>query len=172
MPASSTLDFRSSQIARRKYFASNPFASYSRYLSTGRAFISKAENGFWPGVEKDDGISQHRFCSGTSLVMTRAEVGIMKKLIVGLMGLMLVGAMALPVAAQGRNWNGDNQTTNLRRDNNRRNDFDRRDNRYEMERRRQNEYDNSNRGRTWQQRDHQNVRTSGVGTLLRVILRH
>jgi hypothetical protein len=96
----------------------------------------------------------------------------MKKLIVGLMGLMLVGAMALPVAAQGRNSSRDNQTTNLRRDNNRRNDFDRRDNRYEMERRRQSEYDNFNRRNTWQQRDRQSVRSNGVGTLLRVIRRH
>ena len=96
----------------------------------------------------------------------------MKKLIVGLMGLMLVGAMALPVAAQGRNGNRDNPTTNFRRDDNRRSDFDRRDNRYEMERRRQIEYDNSNRRSTWQQRDRQSVRINGVGTLLRVILRH
>lgn len=95
----------------------------------------------------------------------------MKKLIVGLMGLMLVGAMALPVAAQGRSWSRDNQTTNFRQDNNRRNDFDRRDNRYEMERRRGNDYDNFNARKTWQ-RDRQGVRVNGVGTLLRLILRH
>src|ERR1700730_15300991 len=43
----------------------------------------------------------------------------MKRLIAGIMGLMVVGAMALPVAAQGRNWNRDNQA-NSRRDNNQR----------------------------------------------------
>ena len=96
----------------------------------------------------------------------------MKKLIVGLMGLMLVGAMALPVAAQGRNWNRDNQTTNFRRDNNQRNDFERRDNRYEMERRRQSEYDNFNRRNTWQHNDRRDVRSNGIGTLLRLVLRH
>jgi hypothetical protein len=103
----------------------------------------------------------------------------MKKLIVGLMGLMLVGAMALPVAAQGRGWSRDNQTTNFRRDNNQRNDFgssrrdnDRRDNRYEMERRRQDEYDNFSRRNTWQQHDRQGGRSNGVGTLLRLVLRH
>jgi hypothetical protein len=98
----------------------------------------------------------------------------MKKLIVGLMGLMLVGAMALPVAAQGRNWNRDNQTTTFRRDDNQRNDFGRRDNqrdnRYEMERRRQNEYDNFNRRNTWQQNDRQGFRINGVGTVLRLLL--
>jgi len=96
----------------------------------------------------------------------------MKKLIVGLMGLMLVGVMSLPVAAQGRNRSRDNQTTNFRRDENRRNDFDRRDSRYEMERRRQNEYDNFNRRNVWQQHDRQGVRTNGVGTLLKLVLRH
>ncbi|HMH44150.1 MAG TPA: hypothetical protein VK557_11750 [Pyrinomonadaceae bacterium] len=95
----------------------------------------------------------------------------MKKLIVGLMGLMLVGAMALPVAAQGRSWSRDNQTTS-RRDDTRRNDFDRRDNRFEMERRRQDEYDNFNRRSTWQQHERQGVRISGVGTLLRLVIRH
>jgi hypothetical protein len=96
----------------------------------------------------------------------------MKKLIVGLMGLMLVGAMALPVAAQGRSWSRDNQTTNTRRDNNRRDNLDRRDNRYEMERRRQAEYDNFNRSNSWQQYDRQGVRMNGIGTLLRLVLRH
>jgi hypothetical protein len=96
----------------------------------------------------------------------------MKKLIAGLMGLMLMGAMALPVAAQGRSWNRDNQTTNIRRNDNRRSDFDRRDNRYEMERLRQNEYDNFNRHNTWQQNDRRNVRSSGIGTLLRIVIRH
>ncbi len=103
----------------------------------------------------------------------------MKKLIVGLMGLILVGAMALPVAAQGRNWNRDNQMTNLRRDNNQRNDFgssrrdnDRRGNRYDMEPRTQSEYDNSNRRNTWPQQDRQGLRINGVSTLLRVLLRH
>lgn len=47
----------------------------------------------------------------------------MKKLIAGIMSLLVVGAMALPVAAQGRNWNRDNQgrheNSNDRRDNNR-----------------------------------------------------
>ena len=95
----------------------------------------------------------------------------MKRLIVGLMGLMLAGAMALPVAAQGRIWSRDNQTTNFRGDNNRRNDFDRRDNRYEMGRRRQDEYDNFNRRNTWQH-ERQGVRINGVGTLLRLVLRH
>jgi len=95
----------------------------------------------------------------------------MKKLIVGLMGLMLVGAMALPAAAQGRSWSRDNQTTNSRRDDNRRNDFDRRDNRYEMARRRQDEYDNFNR-RDTRQHERQGVRINGVGTLLRLVLRH
>ena len=96
----------------------------------------------------------------------------MKKLIVGLMGLMLMGAMALPVAAQGRNWNRDTQTTNIRRNDNQRNDFDRRDNRYEMERRRQNEYDNFNRRNTWQHNDSREVRSNGIGTILRLVLRH
>ena len=95
----------------------------------------------------------------------------MKKLIVGLMGLMLMGVMALPVAAQGRNWNRDTQTTNLRRNDNQRSDFDRRDNRYEMERGRQNEYDNFNR-HTWQRDDRRDVRSNGIGTLLRLVLRH
>jgi hypothetical protein len=103
----------------------------------------------------------------------------MKKLIVGLMGLMLVGAMALPVAAQGRKWNRDDQTTNIRRDNNQRNDFgysrqnsDQRDTRYDMERDRQNQSGNFDRDNRWQQRDRQNVRINGVGTILRVLLRH
>jgi hypothetical protein len=96
----------------------------------------------------------------------------MKKLIVGLMGLMLMGAMALPVAAQGRNWNHDNQTTNIRRNDNRGSDFDRRDNRYEMERRRQSEYDNLNRSNTWQHNDRRDVRSNGIGTILRLVLRH
>jgi hypothetical protein len=103
----------------------------------------------------------------------------MKKLIVGLMGLILVGAMALPVAAQGRSWNRDNQTTNFRRDNNQRNDFgtsrrdnDRRDNRYDMERRSQNEYYNSDRRNTWQQQGRQSPRINRVSTFLRVLLRH
>src|ERR1700682_5282620 len=100
----------------------------------------------------------------------------MKKIIVGLMGLMLVGAMALPVAAQGRKWNRDNQTTNVRRDNNQRNDFgfsrrnnDQRDNRYDMGRRTQNEYDNYNRN-TWQQRDRQGPRLN-ARTFLNLLLR-
>src|ERR1700694_2051149 len=65
------------------------------------------------------------------------------------MGFLLVGAMALPVAAQGRRTNRDNQTTIIRRDNTQRNDFgfsrrnnDQRDNRYDQERRTQNQYDN------------------------------
>jgi hypothetical protein len=96
----------------------------------------------------------------------------MKKLMVGLMGLMLMGAMALPVAAQGRNWNRENQTTNIRRNENRRTDFDRRDNRYEMERRRQNEYDNFNRRNTWRLNDRRNARGNGLGAILRLVLRH
>ncbi|HEV7746317.1 MAG TPA: hypothetical protein VGO56_15065 [Pyrinomonadaceae bacterium] len=96
----------------------------------------------------------------------------MKKVIVGLMGLMLMGAMALPAAAQGRSWNRENQTTNIRRNDNRRSNFDRRDNRYEMERRRQNEYDNFNRRNTWQHNDRRNVRSNGIGTILRLVLRH
>lgn len=107
-----------------------------------------------------------------SLVVIRAEVRIMKKLIVGLMGLMLVGAMALPVAAQGRSWNRDIQTTNSRRGDTRRSDFDQRDNRYGMERRRQNEYDNFNRRNIWQHNDRRDVRSNGIGTLLRLVLRH
>jgi hypothetical protein len=101
----------------------------------------------------------------------------MKKLVVGLMGLMLVGAMALPVAAQGRNWNRDNQT-NIRRDNNQPNDFgfsrrdqDQRYNRYDMERGRQNEYDNFGRPNSWDRRDRQSVRVN-VGGLLNLFLRH
>jgi hypothetical protein len=96
----------------------------------------------------------------------------MKKLIVGLMGLTLIGAMALPVAAQGRSWNRDNQATNIHRNDNRRSDFDRQDNRYEMERRRQNEYDNFNRRNTWQHNDRRDVRSNGIGTILRLVLRH
>jgi hypothetical protein len=71
----------------------------------------------------------------------------MKKFILALMGLMMVGAMAMPAAAQGRDWNRDNQT-NSRRDYNRRNDFgfsrrnrDQRDNRYDRERRSWDQYD-------------------------------
>ena len=73
----------------------------------------------------------------------------MKKIIVGLMGFLLVGSMALPVAAQGRRSNRDNQATNFRRDNTQRNDFgfsrrnnNQRDNRYDQDRRTQNQYDN------------------------------
>ena len=110
----------------------------------------------------------------------------MKKLIVGLMGLMLVGAMALPVAAQGRRSNRDNQTTNIRRDNTQRNDFgfsrrnnDQRDNRYDQERRTQNQYDNygqrsyDNYGRrgSSQQWNRQGVRIN-AGTILNLLLRH
>ena len=108
----------------------------------------------------------------------------MKKLIVGLMGLMLVGAMALPVAAQGRTWNRDNQTTNLRRDNTQRNEVvfsrrnnDQRDNRYDAERRTQNQYDNygqrsgyDNYGQS-QQWNRQGVRIN-AGTILNLLLRH
>src|SRR5258708_38680701 len=99
---------------------------------------------------------------GTTLVIHRAEVGIMKKLIVGLMGLTLMGAMALPVAAQGRSWNRDNQTTNSRWNDNRGSDFDRRDNRYEMERRRQNEDDNFNRRNACQRNDRRDVRSTAI----------
>ena len=88
----------------------------------------------------------------------------MKKIIVGLMGLMLVGAMALPVAAQGRNWNRDNQA-NSRRDNNQRNDFgfsrrgyDQRTNRYDMGRRTWNQSDSYDRNSRWQQRNREGFR--------------
>jgi hypothetical protein len=101
----------------------------------------------------------------------------MKKIIVGLMGLMLMGAMALPVAAQGRNWNRDNQTTNLRRDNTQRNavvfsrrNNDQRDNRYDTERRTQIQYDNYGRRDSFQ-RDRQGVRIN-AGALLNLLLRH
>jgi hypothetical protein len=43
----------------------------------------------------------------------------MKKLIAGIMSLLVLGAMALPVAAQGRDWNRDNQGRNQRTDNRR-----------------------------------------------------
>jgi hypothetical protein len=111
----------------------------------------------------------------------------MKKLIVGLMGLMLVGAMALPVAAQGRRPNRDNQPTNIRRDNTQRNDFgysrqnnDQRDNRYDQERRTQNQYDNYGQrggydnygGRSSsQQWNRQGVRINAA-TILSLLLRH
>src|ERR1700694_1632878 len=102
----------------------------------------------------------------------------MKKIIVGLMGLMLVGAMALPVAAQGRRSNRDNQTTNFRRDNTQRNDVgfsrrnnDQRNNQYDLERRRQDEYDNYGRGGSFGQRNRQGTRIN-AGTFLRVLLRH
>jgi hypothetical protein len=110
----------------------------------------------------------------------------MKKLIVGLMGLMLVGAMALPVAAQGRRSNRDNQATVIRRGNTQRNDFgfsrgnnDQRDNRYDQERRAQNQYDNyeqrgydndGQRGSS-QQWNRQGVRIN-AGTILNLLLRH
>jgi hypothetical protein len=111
----------------------------------------------------------------------------MKKLIVGLMGLMLVGAMSLPVAAQGRRSNRDNQTTNIRRDNTQRNDFgfsrrnnDQRDNRYDQERRTQNQYDNygqrSGYGNYGQRNSSQQWNRQGVrinaGTILNLLLRH
>jgi hypothetical protein len=110
----------------------------------------------------------------------------MKKLIVGLMGFLLVGAMALPVAAQGRRPNRDNQTTNIRRDNTQRNDFgfsrsnNQRDNRYDQERRTQSQYDNygqrssyDNYGRrgSSQQWNRQGVRIN-AGTILNLLLRH
>jgi hypothetical protein len=110
----------------------------------------------------------------------------MKKIIVGLMGLMLVGAMVLPVAAQGRNWNRDNQT-NSRRDNTQRNGFgysrsnnDQRDNRYDMERRMQSQYDSYGQRSSYdnygqrsssQQWNRQGVRIN-AGTLLNLLLRH
>ena len=102
----------------------------------------------------------------------------MKKLIVGLMGFLLVGAMALPVAAQGRRSNRDNQTTNIRRDNTQRNDFgfsrrnnDQRDNRYDQERRTQNQYDNYGRRSSLQQQNRQGLRIN-AGTFLNLLLRH
>jgi hypothetical protein len=111
----------------------------------------------------------------------------MKKLIVGLMGLMLVGAMSLPVAAQGRRSNRDNQTTNIRRGNTQRNDFgfprsnnDQRDNRYDQDRRTQNQYDNnygqrSGYGNYGQRSNSQQWNRPGVrinaGTILNLLLR-
>jgi hypothetical protein len=102
----------------------------------------------------------------------------MKKLIVGLMGFLLVGAMALPVAAQGRRSNRDNQTTNIRRDNTQRNDFgfsrsnnDQRDNRYDQDQRTQNQYDNYGRRGSSQQWNRQGVRIN-AGTILNLLLRH
>jgi len=110
----------------------------------------------------------------------------MKKLIVGLMGFLLVGAMALPVAAQGRRPNRDNQT-NSRRDNTQRNDFgfsrsnsDQRDNRYDQERQTQNQYDNYGQRSSYdnygqrgssQQWNRQGVRIN-AGTILNLLLRH
>ena len=38
----------------------------------------------------------------------------MKRLIAGIMSLLVVGAKALPAAAQGRNWNRDNQKSSRR----------------------------------------------------------
>jgi hypothetical protein len=111
----------------------------------------------------------------------------MKKLIVGLMGFLLVGAMALPVAAQGRRSNRNNQATNLRRDNTQRNDFglsrsnnDQRDNRYDQERRTQNQYDNYGQRSSYdnygqrsssQQWNRQGVRINAA-TILSLLLRH
>ena len=109
----------------------------------------------------------------------------MKKLIVGLMGFLLVGAMALPVAAQGRGSNRDNQPTIIRRDNTQRNDGfsrsnnDQRGNRYDQERRTQNQYDNhgqrsdDNYGQrdSSQQWNRQGVRIN-AGTILNLLLRH
>jgi hypothetical protein len=110
----------------------------------------------------------------------------MKKLIVGLMGFLLVGAMALPVAAQGRRSNSDNQATTFRRDNNQRNDFgfsrrnnDQRDNRYDQERRTQDQYanygqrsgyDNYGRRSSSQQWNRQGERIN-PGTILNLLLR-
>lgn len=111
----------------------------------------------------------------------------MKKLIVGLMGFLLVGAMALPVAAQGRRSNRDNQTTDIQRDNTQRNDFglsrrnnDQRDNRYGQDRRTQNQYDNYGQRTSYdnyrqrsssQQWNRQGVRIN-AGTILNLLLRH
>jgi hypothetical protein len=88
----------------------------------------------------------------------------MKKLIVGLMGLMLIGAMALPAAAQGRNWNRDNQT-NSRRDNNQRDNsgfsrrgYDQRDNRYNGGRTTWDQSDSYDRDGRWQQRHREGSR--------------
>src|ERR1700730_18334725 len=88
----------------------------------------------------------------------------MKRLIAGIMGLMLVGAMALPVAAQGRNWNRDNQT-NSRRDNNQRDNsgmwrrgYDQRDNRYNSRRTTWNQSDSYDRNGRWQQRNREGFR--------------
>ena len=97
----------------------------------------------------------------------------MKKLIVGLMGLMLVGAMSLPVVAQGRRSNRDNQTTNIRRANTQRNDFG-------FSRRTQNQYDNygqrSGYGNYGQRNSSQQWNRQGVrinaGTILNLLLRH
>jgi hypothetical protein len=102
----------------------------------------------------------------------------MKKIIVGLMGFLLVGAMALPVAAQGRKSNRDDQTTNFRRDSTQRNDVgfsrgnnDQRDSRYDVERRRQNEDDNFSRRNSSEQRDRQSIRLND-STFLKLLLRH
>jgi Ni/Co efflux regulator RcnB len=109
----------------------------------------------------------------------------MKKLIVGLMGFLLVGAMALPVAAQGRRSDRDNQATNVRKDNAQRNDFgfsrnnDQRGNRYDQERRMQNQYDNYGQRSSYdnygqrsssQQWNRQGVRID-AGTILNLLLR-
>jgi hypothetical protein len=71
----------------------------------------------------------------------------MKKLIAGIMSLMVVGAMALPVAAQGRNWNRDDQM-NSRRGNNQRDnsgssrrDYDQRNSRFNGRRGQSDEFD-------------------------------
>ena len=101
------------------------------------------------------------------------------------MGFLLVGAMALPVAAQGRRLNRDNQTTNIRRDNTQRNDIgfsrsnNQRDTRYDQERRTQSQYNNygqrssyDNYGRgSSQQWNRQGVRIN-AGTILSLLLRH
>jgi hypothetical protein len=131
----------------------------------------------WLAISNDESIRPKSHPLGTSLVVTRAEVRIMKKLIVGLMGLMLMGVMALPTAAQGRKWNRDIQTTYFRRDNNQRNDFgfsrrdnDQRNDRFDMERRSQYGYDNFGRRNRWEQRDGR--RQLNVGSLLNLFLRH
>ena len=91
----------------------------------------------------------------------------MKKLITGLMGLMLLGAMALPVAAQGRGWNRDNQN-NSRRDNNRRGNegYARRDphqryNSFNWRQNQRDEFDTYGQSGRWQQRHREDFRFNG-----------
>lgn len=91
----------------------------------------------------------------------------MKKLIVGLMGLMMVGAMALPVAAQGRDRNRNNQETS-RRDNDRRDnsgsswrDEGQRNDRFSGRRGGRDEFDTFGRSNRWQQGDRDDFRFNG-----------